>query len=46
MEYIKYICTNCGYESESPGSCPECQSELLASCPVCKNPIIGEQINP
>ena len=46
MENIKYVCPECGYESEVPGSCPKCQSMLVATCAVCGNPMIGERVNP
>lgn len=44
MEYVKYVCPKCFYESKEPGLCPNCQVPLVASCPVCGNPIVGEQV--
>ena len=46
MENIKYVCPECGHESETAGLCPGCQLPLVASCPACGNPIVGEHINP
>jgi len=45
MKDVVYICPNCLYESEKPGTCPKCAVPLVASCPVCGNPIVGEQIH-
>ena len=45
MEYVKYVCEECGYECEGPGSCPECEVVLVATCTVCGNPIVGEHIH-
>ena len=45
MEYAKYVCPKCFYESKDPGKCPKCHISLVASCPVCGNPIVGEQIS-
>ncbi|MBL7165667.1 MAG: hypothetical protein ISS55_04180 [Dehalococcoidales bacterium] len=42
----KYVCPQCGKESEKPGQCQNCQVELVAICPVCGNPIVGEHIHP
>ena len=44
MEAVKYVCPECGHESEDAGSCPDCQSPLVATCPICGNPIVGEQV--
>jgi transcription elongation factor Elf1 len=44
MEAIKYVCLECGHESESAGSCPDCEAPLVATCSICGNPIVGEQI--
>jgi predicted amidophosphoribosyltransferase len=44
MEHVKYVCPECGYESEDAGFCPDCEVALVASCPVCGNPIVGEQV--
>lgn len=44
MENTKYICPECGYESEVAGSCPHCNVMLVASCAVCGNPVVGEHI--
>jgi predicted amidophosphoribosyltransferase len=44
MKSVKYICPECGYESEVAGLCPNCQVPLVASCPECGNPIVGELI--
>ncbi len=44
MKNVKYVCPECGYESEVAGLCPYCQAPLVASCPACGNPIIGELI--
>ena len=46
MANEKYVCPECGEESEKPGQCPNCQVELVAICPVCGNPIVGEHIHP
>jgi len=46
MVETKYVCPGCGYESETPGSCPNCQKMLVATCSVCGNPIVGEHIHP
>ena len=46
MEKIKYVCPQCGHESEEPSSCPGCQVPLVATCPVCGNPVVGEHIYP
>ena len=46
MANEKYVCPQCGNESEKPGQCPNCQVELVAICPVCGNPIVGEHIHP
>jgi len=45
MQDVKYVCPECGYESETPGRCPNCQTMLVASCPVCGNPVVGEHIH-
>ena len=45
MENVKYVCPECGYESEEPGSCPRCQAMLVATCAVCGNPMTGEQVS-
>jgi endogenous inhibitor of DNA gyrase (YacG/DUF329 family) len=45
MENIKYICPECGHESEVTGSCPNCKVMLLANCPTCGNPVVGEHIH-
>lgn len=26
---MSYVCSDCGYESDNPGSCPECETPLL-----------------
>jgi predicted amidophosphoribosyltransferase len=44
MEYVKYVCPECLYEQEEPGTCPKCGVPLIASCPVCGNPIVGEHV--
>ena len=44
VKSVKYICPECGYESEVAGLCPNCQVPLVASCPECGNPIVGELI--
>jgi len=44
MEHVKYVCPECGHESEDAGFCPDCEVALVASCPVCGNPIVGEQV--
>lgn len=46
MASEKYVCPECGKESEKPGKCPNCQVEMLAICPVCGNPLVGEHIHP
>ncbi len=45
MENVKYVCPNCGYESDSAGSCPGCRMPMVATCSVCGNPMVGEQIS-
>jgi len=45
MEYVKYVCPKCFYESKEPGLCPNYQVPLLAICPVCENPIVGEEVH-
>jgi predicted amidophosphoribosyltransferase len=44
MKSVKYVCPECGCESEVAGLCPNCQVPLVASCPECGNPIVGELI--
>ncbi|MFC2047587.1 hypothetical protein ACFLTK_04875 [Chloroflexota bacterium] len=46
MEDTKYICPECGNESEAVGLCPSCQVPLVASCSVCGNPMVGEHVHP
>ena len=46
MEYVKYVCPECGGESKSPGVCPHCGVALVATCSVCGNPVVGEHIHP
>ena len=45
MLAVKYVCPECGYEAEMPGSCPKCGATLVASCPACGNPVVGEFLN-
>ncbi len=26
---MDYVCSDCGYESDAPGDCPECETPLL-----------------
>ncbi len=26
---MDYVCSDCGYESDNPGNCPECETPLL-----------------
>ena len=26
---MAFVCPDCGYESDSPGDCPECEATLL-----------------
>lgn len=26
---MNYVCSDCGYESDNPGNCPECETPLL-----------------
>lgn len=26
---MKHVCPDCGYESTNPGTCPECEVDLL-----------------
>lgn len=26
---MNYVCSDCGYESDTPGDCPECETPLL-----------------
>lgn len=44
MEITRYVCPECGYESDKPGICPDCQTMLAATCPACGNPMVGEQV--
>ena len=44
MENIKFVCPNCGFESEVTGSCPNCHVAMVASCATCGNPVVGEQV--
>jgi len=46
MTDVIYKCQKCGYESDNPGSCPNCQEMLVASCPTCGNPLVGTHVNP
>ena len=46
MESVRYVCPECGYMSNTPGLCPNCEAALVASCPACGNPVVGEQISP
>ncbi|MFC1958203.1 hypothetical protein ACFLVQ_01370 [Chloroflexota bacterium] len=45
MQNVKYVCPGCGYESQKPGVCPGCQTQLVASCAVCGNPVVGEHVH-
>ena len=45
MQDIKYVCSECGYESGAAGLCPGCQVALVATCPECGNPVVGEHIH-
>jgi predicted amidophosphoribosyltransferase len=42
----KYVCSECGKESDEPGECSECRVALVATCPVCGNPLVGEHVHP
>lgn len=26
---MSYVCSDCGYEADNPGNCPECETPLL-----------------
>ncbi len=26
---MDYVCSDCGYESDAPGNCPDCETPLL-----------------
>lgn len=41
MTKSNYICQTCGYESVSPGMCPDCSMELEEVCNDCGNPKSG-----
>jgi predicted RNA-binding Zn-ribbon protein involved in translation (DUF1610 family) len=46
MQNAKYVCPECGYQTDGPGLSPNCLLPLVASCPTCGNPIVGEQVKP